>query len=69
MIHQAAHNQPANIAALRRGVHRYGFQGQEEDNEMKGDGNSFAFEYRIHDTRLGRFFSGDPLHRKYPNNS
>jgi RHS repeat-associated protein len=69
MIHQSAHNQPANITALRRGVQRYGFQGQEEDNEMKGDGNSFAFEYRIHDTRLGRFFSGDPLHRKYPNNS
>ena len=36
--------------------YRYGFQGQEEDNEMKGDDNSLAFKYRIHDPRLGAKF-------------
>lgn len=49
--------------------YRYAFQGQEKDNEHLGDGNSYAFEYRIHDARLGRFLSVDPLHRDYPWNS
>jgi len=45
---------------------RYGFQGQEEDDEVKGEGNSVNFEYRMHDPRLGRFLSIDPLTTKYP---
>lgn len=49
--------------------YRYGFQGQEQDNEIKGNGNSIAFEYRIHDPRLGRFLSIDPLSKDYPHNS
>jgi RHS repeat-associated protein len=49
--------------------HRYGFQGQEKDNEVKGDGNSVNFKYRMHDPRLGRFFSIDPLTHKFPWNS
>jgi len=48
---------------------RYGFQSQEEDDELKGDGNSLNFEYRMHDPRLGRFFAIDPLTRDYPWNS
>ncbi|WP_170265190.1 DUF6973 domain-containing protein, partial [Salibacter halophilus] len=47
----------------------YGFQGQEKDDEIKGSGNSIAFKYRIHDPRLGRFFSVDPLAKDYPHNS
>ena len=47
----------------------YGFQGQERDDELKGAGNSITFEYRIHDTRLGRFLSVDPLEGTYPWNS
>lgn len=39
------------------------------DNEIKGVGNSYAFEYRIHDPRLGRFLSVDPLEKEYPWNS
>ncbi len=46
--------------------YRYGFQGQEKDDEIKGNGNSLAFKYRIHDPRLGRFLSIDPLIAKYP---
>jgi RHS repeat-associated protein len=51
------------------GDYRYGFQGQEGDPEINGEGNSYAFEYRIHDPRIGRFLSIDPLTRKYPHNS
>lgn len=47
--------------------YRYGFQGQEKDDEIKGEGNSMNYTYRMHDTRLGRFFAIDPLVRKYPN--
>ncbi len=46
--------------------YRYGFQGQEVDNEIKGDGNSVSYKYRMHDPRLGRFFAVDPLAWKYP---
>lgn len=49
--------------------YRYGMQGQEMDDEIKGHGNSYAFEYRIHDPRLGRFLSVDPLEGEYPWNS
>ena len=49
--------------------HRYGFQGQEKDDEIKGSGNSLNYKYRMHDPRLGRFFAVDPLFREYPWNS
>ena len=49
--------------------HRYGFQGQESDDEIKGEGNSWNYKYRMHDPRLGRFFAVDPLAGKYPHNS
>lgn len=39
------------------------------DNELKGEGNSLNFEYRMHDPRVGRFFAVDPLFREYPYNS
>lgn len=46
--------------------YRYGFQGQEMDNEIKGEGNSLNYKYRMHDPRIGRFFAVDPLTAKYP---
>ena len=49
--------------------YRYGFQNQELDNEIKLNGNSVNFKYRMHDPRLGRFFATDPLEVKYPWNS
>jgi RHS repeat-associated protein len=49
--------------------YRFGFQGQEMDNEIKGQGNSLNYEYRMHDPRIGRFFAVDPLTRNYPHNS
>ncbi len=51
------------------GGYRYGFQGQEKDDEIKGEGNSINYKYRIHDPRLGRFLSVDPLAADYAYNS
>ena len=51
------------------GGYRYGFQNQEKDDEVKGEGNSMNYTFRMHDSRLGRFISVDPLERKYVYNS
>jgi hypothetical protein len=49
--------------------YRYGFQGQEKDDEIKGEGNSLNYTFRMHDPRVGRFFAVDPLFKSYPSNS
>ncbi|WP_353779230.1 papain fold toxin domain-containing protein [Winogradskyella sp. 3972H.M.0a.05] len=50
--------------------YRYGFQGQEKDDEVKGEGNSYNFGSRsIYDGRVARFISLDPDARKYPSMS
>jgi RHS repeat-associated protein len=49
--------------------YRYGFQGQEKDDELRGQGNSVNYKYRMHDARIGRFFAVDPLTKKFPWNS
>jgi RHS repeat-associated protein len=46
--------------------YRYGFNGKEEDDEVKGDGNQQDYGMRIYDARLGRFLSVDPITEKYP---
>jgi RHS repeat-associated protein len=48
------------------GRYRFGFNGQEKDDELKGSGNSLTFTFRIYDSRLGRFLSKDPLSKNYP---
>jgi RHS repeat-associated protein len=48
------------------GGYRFGFQNQEKDDEIKGEGNSVNYTFRIHDPRLGRWLSKDPLEVKYP---
>jgi len=50
--------------------YRYGFQGQEKDDEIKGgEGKSLNYTFRMHDPRVGRFFAVDPLEKSYPWNS
>lgn len=44
----------------------YGFNGKENDNEAKGDGNQQDYGMRIYDPRLGKFLSIDPITKKYP---
>ena len=46
--------------------YRYGFNGKENDNEVKGEGNQQDYGLRIYDPRLGKFLSTDPLTKSYP---
>ncbi len=48
------------------GAYRYGFNGKENDNDVKGEGNQQDYGMRIYDTRFGRFLSVDPLTVEYP---
>jgi RHS repeat-associated protein len=41
--------------------YRYGYQGSEKDDEVKGGGNSYTTEFRFLDPRLGRWLSIDPV--------
>ncbi|WPQ66307.1 RHS repeat-associated core domain-containing protein [Chitinophaga sancti] len=45
--------------------YRYGFNGKENDNEVKGEGNQLDFGARGYDPRIGKFLSVDPLVEKY----
>jgi len=47
-------------------VYKYGFNGKENDNEVKGVGEQQDYGMRIYDPRVGRFLSVDPLAAKYP---
>jgi len=47
-------------------AYRYGFNGKENDNEVKGEGNQQDYGMRIYDPRLVRFLSEDPITAKYP---
>ncbi|GEM_PF-2646535 len=49
--------------------YKFGFQGQLLDDDIKGDGNSSNYKYRMNDPRLGRFFALDPLASQYSYNS
>ena len=46
--------------------YRYGFNGMEMDDEFKGEGNSYDFGAKMYDPRVGRWFTPDPLEKKYP---
>ena len=40
---------------------KYGYQGSLKDNEISGEGNNYTTYYRPLDTRLGKWFSLDPV--------
>ena len=46
--------------------YRYGFNGMERDDEVKGAGMSYDFGARVYDPRVGRWWSVDQLEKKYP---
>lgn len=46
--------------------YRYGFQGMEQDDNLKGKGNSISTEFRQYDPRVCRWLSVDPMEEKYP---
>lgn len=47
--------------------YKYGFDGKENDNEVKEEGNQQDYGMRVYDPRLGKFLSVDPLQARYPN--
>ena len=46
--------------------YRFGFNGQEKDDEVNGTGNSYTAQYWQYDPRLGRRWNVDPEFRKIP---
>lgn len=46
--------------------YRYGFNGKEKDDEIKGVGVQYDYGFRIYDARIGKFLSQDPLFQSYP---
>ena len=46
--------------------YRYGFNGKEKDDEIKGSGLHYDYGFRVYDPRLGKFLSTDPLTRDFP---
>ncbi len=57
---------PGRQYKLNANSYRYGFNGKENDNDVKGDGNQQDYGMRIYDPRLGRFLSVDPISDEYP---
>lgn len=49
--------------------YRFGYNGKEKDDEVKGGGAQYDYGFRIYDPRLGKFLSVDPLTKEYPWNS
>jgi RHS repeat-associated protein len=50
-------------------AYRYGFNGKEVDNELKGDDNSLDFGDRFYDPRITRLLSVDHKSGAYPSHS
>ena len=46
--------------------YRYGFNGKENDDEVKGEGNQQDYGERVYDPRIAKFLSVDPLGKKFP---
>jgi RHS repeat-associated protein len=46
--------------------YRFGFNGKEKDDEVKGQGAQYDYGFRIYDPRIAKFLSVDPLTASYP---
>ncbi|MDP4150865.1 MAG: RHS repeat-associated core domain-containing protein [Bacteroidota bacterium] len=46
--------------------YRYGFNGKENDDEVRGANDEIDYGKRGYDPRIGRFMSVDPLAKRYP---
>lgn len=47
-------------------AYRYGFNGQEKDDEVYGEGNSYTAEFWQYDPRTGRRWNVDPMTGSFP---
>ncbi len=57
---------PNRFASFDSKGYRYGFNGAEKDDEVKGEGNSLDLGLRHYDPRIGRMMSLDPRAYEYP---
>jgi RHS repeat-associated protein len=57
---------PGRTFVLGALKYRFGFQGQEGDTEINGNGITWSYKHRFHDPRIGRFLSIDPISSDYP---
>lgn len=46
--------------------YRYGYNGKENDNEIKGEGGQQDYGRRVYDPRIAKFLSVDPITSSYP---
>ncbi|TWF40340.1 YD repeat-containing protein [Chitinophaga polysaccharea] len=58
--------QPGRTFAANGGVYRYGFNGMEKSDEIKGEGNSYTAEFWEYDPRIGRRWNNDPVYKHSP---
>src|SRR5690554_5964890 len=61
-----ANGNPVYVPANGSDGYRYGFNGMEKDDNVKGESNSLDFGARIYDPRVGRWLSRDKLEGKKP---
>ena len=54
-----------DFSAFYSGGYRYGYQGSEKDDKIKGEGNSYTTEFRQYDPRIGRWLSFDPVFKPH----
>ncbi len=52
--------------SFRPSEYRIGFNGQEKDDEISGNGNNINYEARIYGLRVARFLSVDPRTKQFP---
>ena len=57
---------PVRTYTSNSSTYRYGFNGKENDNEVKGQGNWQDYGNRMYDPRISRFPSIDPITSSYP---
>jgi RHS repeat-associated protein len=51
--------------AIQGDFYRYGFQNQEKDDEISGNGNSYSAEFWQYDSRAGRRWNLDPVFKEH----
>jgi RHS repeat-associated protein len=61
-----SNTQLVQISSKQNDKYRFGFNGQEKDNEIAGVGNHNTAEFWEYDTRVGRRWNVDPLAHKFP---
>ncbi len=66
VLYNSAQASNPSLFSNRTTQYSYGFNGKENDNEVKGTGSQQDYGMRIYDPRLGKFLSVDPLQAEYP---